>query len=280
MKHCEEFAALLDPYLDGELSPEETARVREHLAGCDRCRAYVQAALAIRDAFPAAEDVEVPEGFADGVMAAVRADSLRQKRRRIRWAKRLAPLAACCAVVVLAVSLLPQLQRNTAVSPAQDAAETALLDEGDASAAIENDSGAQVPAQQDLDPSAKQALPSPSDSEEGAGQTSPADVPDSSASAPEAEAVSPEAAEREAILAPYSVQSTPSLTLTAEEAGDLLSGFAPAEETEDGLLYELTAAEYSDLLGRLEQEGLTVAGAATAEEAAAAGGAMVLVVPS
>ena len=59
-----------------------------------------------------------------------------------------------------------------------------------------------------------------------------------------------------------------------------VSGFVPAEETEDGLLYELTAAEYSDLLGRLEQEGLTVAGAATAEEAAAAGGAMVLVVPS
>ena len=57
MKHCEEFAALLDPYLDGELSPEDAARVREHLAGCDRCRAYVQAALAIRDAFPAAEDV-------------------------------------------------------------------------------------------------------------------------------------------------------------------------------------------------------------------------------
>ena len=82
MKYCEDFAALLDPYIDGELSPEETARVREHLRSCDGCRAYVQAALTMRDAFPAAEDTEVPAGFAEGVMAAIRADAAPRKRRR------------------------------------------------------------------------------------------------------------------------------------------------------------------------------------------------------
>ena len=60
MTYCKEFSALLDPYIDGELSPEETARVREHLHTCDGCRAYVQAALAIRDAFP--EEPETPVG--------------------------------------------------------------------------------------------------------------------------------------------------------------------------------------------------------------------------
>ena len=108
MTHCKEFSALLDPYIDGELSPEETARVREHLHTCDGCRAYVQAALAIRDAFPEAEDTPVPDGFAAGVMAAIRADAAPRKRRRPRWAKTLLPLAACCAVVVLAVSGLPR----------------------------------------------------------------------------------------------------------------------------------------------------------------------------
>ena len=102
MTYCKEFSALLDPYIDGELSPEETARVREHLHTCDGCRAYVQAALAIRDAFPEAEDTPVPDGFAAGVMAAIRADAAPRKRRRPRWAKTLLPLAACCAVVVLA----------------------------------------------------------------------------------------------------------------------------------------------------------------------------------
>lgn len=37
MTYCKEFSALLDPYIDGELSPEETARVREHLHTCDGC---------------------------------------------------------------------------------------------------------------------------------------------------------------------------------------------------------------------------------------------------
>ena len=81
MTYCKEFSALLDPYIDGELSPEETARVREHLHTCDGCRAYVQAALAIRDAFPEAEDTPVPDGFAAGVMAAIRADAAPRKRR-------------------------------------------------------------------------------------------------------------------------------------------------------------------------------------------------------
>lgn len=52
MTYCKEFSALLDPYIDGELSPEETARVREHLHTCDGCRAYVQAALAYGTRFP------------------------------------------------------------------------------------------------------------------------------------------------------------------------------------------------------------------------------------
>ena len=52
MKYCENFAALLDPFVDGELSPDEMARVQAHLDGCPACRAYVDDALAIRASFP------------------------------------------------------------------------------------------------------------------------------------------------------------------------------------------------------------------------------------
>ena len=72
MKYCEEYAALLDQYVDGELPVDETARVRRHLESCPGCMTYVDGALAIRAAFPDAEGTEVPEGFAEGVMAAVR----------------------------------------------------------------------------------------------------------------------------------------------------------------------------------------------------------------
>ena len=37
MKCCEEYAALLDPFVDGELTPEEMERVREHLEDCPGC---------------------------------------------------------------------------------------------------------------------------------------------------------------------------------------------------------------------------------------------------
>lgn len=66
MKYCEEYAALLDLYVDGELSPEEMAAVQEHLDQCPDCRRYVDEILEIRAAFPDVEETPVPEGFADG----------------------------------------------------------------------------------------------------------------------------------------------------------------------------------------------------------------------
>ena len=71
MKYCAEYGALLDAFVDGELSADDSARVREHLKTCGGCRSYVDAALAIRDAFPDENDTEVPEDFAAVVMTAI-----------------------------------------------------------------------------------------------------------------------------------------------------------------------------------------------------------------
>lgn len=105
MKYCDDYAALLDLYVDGELSPAEMADVQAHLDTCPGCRAYVDDALAIRAAFPHAEDTEVPAGFAEGVMAAIRAQSASQQPQaapqKRKLSKILLPLAACCAIVLL-----------------------------------------------------------------------------------------------------------------------------------------------------------------------------------
>lgn len=287
MRYCEEFAALLDPYIDNELSPEETARVREHLRTCDGCRAYVQAALLMRDAFPEAEDAVVPEGFAEGVMAAIRADAAPRKRPRSRWQRTLLPLAACFAVVVLAVSTLPrsgdtavrddrttqtesQLPESASVSAADSGAEDSAAD---AAQAEEDTAATNAPATDDA--SASETRPASSGVQEGAevpsADTRTTSLPETSSS---------EAAESAAAPAPYAVQTLPCLTLTEQEAGTLLEHFTPVSDEDGTLIYELTAAEYADLLEQLEQQGMTVAGAAAVQEAEAAGTVRVCVIPS
>ena len=117
MKYCAEYDALLDAFVDGELSPDDSARVREHLKTCGGCRSYVDAALAIRDAFPDENDTEVPEDFAAVVMTAISSGAAPRETvpprtepetepsqtpaRRRGWKKILLPLAACFAVAVL-----------------------------------------------------------------------------------------------------------------------------------------------------------------------------------
>lgn len=287
MRYCEEFAALLDPYIDNELSPEETARVREHLRTCDGCRAYVQAALLMRDAFPEAEDAVVPEGFAEGVMAAIRADAAPRKRPRSRWQRTLLPLAACFAVVVLAVSTLPrsgdtavrddettQAESQLPESASVSAADSGAVDSAaDAAQAEEDTAATNAPATDDA--SASETQPASSGVQEGAevpsADTRTTSLPETSSS---------EATESAAAPVPYAVQTLPCLTLTEQEAGTLLERFTPVSDEDGTLIYELTAAEYADLLEQLEQQGMTVAGAAAVQEAEAAGTVRVCVIPS
>lgn len=287
MTYCEEFAALLDPYIDGDLSPAETARVREHLRTCDGCRAYVQAALAMRDAFPEEEDTPVPDGFAAGVMAAIRADAAPRKRRRPRWAKTLLPLAACCAIVVLAVSGLPRPSDTAVADNLESQAEIAAPAEAaapDADSSEEDTAATAYAAQSgedtaDVPDSTVTATDLPkTDAAAPHAQGQPSLATDPKISIVPREGTSAEEAVPETAPATFAVQS-PSLTLTAEEAGNLLDSYTPASESDGALVYELTAAEYTTLLQQLEQQGLVVAGAATAEEAEAAGTVLVHVIP-
>lgn len=103
MKYCERYAALLDAFVDGECSPQEAEDVRVHLAECPGCAAYVADALAIRDAFPGLDDVEVPEGLADSVCAVVRAAP---RRKRQPWLKTAVSLAACFAVLAAGAAVV------------------------------------------------------------------------------------------------------------------------------------------------------------------------------
>ena len=243
MKYCENFAALLDPFVDGELSPDEMARVQAHLDGCPACRAYVDDALAIRASFPDAEDTPVPDGFAESVMARIRAEAASQaeaapqKKTSRPWLKALASLAACCAIVLLAAPMFSHSSKTEA-APAEAPAAAA-------------DTGASTERVMGFAYTAEKATAEES-AEEAREDLASSKLYDA--------APAPSAADSGATAYCTEADTTSWLTLTAEEAGSLLADFTPAEETETELRYELTSGELETLLAALSEAGIVPSG--------------------
>lgn len=225
MKYCETFAALLDPFVDGELSPDEMARVQAHLDACPACRAYVDDALAIRAAFPDAEDTPVPDGFAESVMARIRAETVSQKRKNRPWLKALASLAACCAIVLLAAPMFSHGSKTEA-APAEAPAAAASTERAMGFANTAEEAPAEESREDLASSKLYDAAPAPSAADSGATEA----------------------------------DATSWLTLTAEEAGSLLADFTPVEETETELRYELTSSELESLLTALSEAGIVPSG--------------------
>ena len=249
MKYCEHFAALLDPFVDSELSPDEMSRVQAHLDECPACRAYVDDALAIRAAFPDAEDAEVPEGFAEGVMARIRTKATSQaetvsraeassKRKTFRpWLKALVSLAACCAIVLLAAPMFAHGSKTEA-APAEAPAAAA-------------DTGA----------SAERVMGFAYTAEKATAEESAEEAREDLASSKLYDAApAPSAAAGSDAKAHFKSDTSSWLTLTAEEAGSLLASFTPVEETETELRYELTSGELETLLAALSEAGIVPSG--------------------
>ena len=93
---CGKYLELLSARLDGELTEEETERLEAHLSNCPDCRAVGAQLSALQCGFPEVEEVQAPEGFAQGVMDRIRVIPL-FKRPQVRA---LTGLAACLALAV------------------------------------------------------------------------------------------------------------------------------------------------------------------------------------
>lgn len=117
------YKEMLSALLDGELGGAEREAALAHLAACADCRAYFEELTALRAALGGLEEFDAPEGFAAGVTARLRAGDADArpkaenastapkavKTRAVR--RRYAALAACAAVVLLAVYALPNALR-------------------------------------------------------------------------------------------------------------------------------------------------------------------------
>lgn len=250
MKICEEYASLLDSLLDGELDEETAARVRAHAASCPACAAYLADAAALRAAFGSVEDVQPPDGFADGVMAAVRANAAPRKKPR-RWLPALLSLAACAAVAVTAVRLVPFGAGSSAASaPAAAAFAAPAAGAADAPAS-----------------SLAESAESGGDEETSAGTTCGLAAPQyyTQSMAPGESAQKDRAVDMaggEGLLCAYPPQSSGEAeyalraVFTAEEAGSALDGYAGEDRCDDSgrtyAAYELSRAEFDGVIDALD----------------------------
>ena len=97
---CEEALDLLEPYLDGDLPPEETDRVRRHLDGCPACAAERALAARIQSELRALPQPDCPPEVIERVRRAGRGEVVPfpSAERAPRWR-----IAAAAALVALAV---------------------------------------------------------------------------------------------------------------------------------------------------------------------------------
>ena len=289
MKYCEDCAALLDLYVDGELSPEDMDRVRSHLETCPGCRAYVDDALAIRAAFPDVEDTEVPTGFAESVMSAVQAAAQERpaapQAKKRHWGRVLLPLAACCAIVILLHGVTGSKNSPVEFATASSAADTAAITESENIAETE-EAAVEAPAETAPAGGTAESGGTPetrvafttSDAGTGASvndqasskalpETGVVEVP-AGAAVPEAQAEEPEEA---GVEAASSVSAFATLRLTTAQAGELLAEHTPVSDADGVLCYELSREDYDALLAALADTGITPEPDA---ESAASDGAM------
>ena len=288
MRYCDDYAALLDLYVDGELSPEDMDRVRAHLETCSGCRAYVDDALAIRAAFPDVEDTEVPTGFAESVMSAVQAAAQERpaapQAKKRHWGRVLLPLAACCAIVILLHGVTGSKNSPVEFATASSSATDTATTESESIAETE-EAAAEAPAETPADgaadggaaPETRVAFTT-SDAGTGASvndqasskalpETGVVEVP-AGAAVPEAQAEEPEEA---GVEAASSVSAFATLRLTTAQAGELLAEHAPVSDADGVLCYELSREDYDALLAALADTGITPEPDA---ESAASDGAM------
>ena len=115
MTHPED---LLSDYVDGTLGDPQRAVVHAHLQECARCREDVELATGAAHALATLEEVPVPFGVTDPVLAEARGRFERRRTiasGRVQWAAGLAAAAALVLVVVLNVG-------DTGSQPAFDVA--------------------------------------------------------------------------------------------------------------------------------------------------------------
>lgn len=122
--NCEQMTLLMSSWLDGEVTGQEEKQMWEHLEHCPECRTLFEQLQTLHTSFSDLEEIPAPEGFAQGVMARVKAEAESTskvvplfKRPQVRA---MAGLAACVALFIGFTSVFPMAgsKEEPAAAPA------------------------------------------------------------------------------------------------------------------------------------------------------------------
>ena len=106
MPNCEEYELLISARLDGALSPEESARLEAHLAGCPQCRRLAAELGGLKTLWDELPLVQPPADLNSRIMEAVRRDNVvplipsEYRKKPLQW-KRWAASAAVLDVILI-----------------------------------------------------------------------------------------------------------------------------------------------------------------------------------
>ena len=246
-----EHTALLDAFVDGQLTTEEMTEVQAHLAECPDCRAYVDDALAIRASFPTEEEPALPEGFAGRVMQAV-AKAPQSRPKKQPWG-RLAAAAACLALVILVqhgveTSSLSGSTDTAAYAADCETAESTAPRSAETPSATVADSCRPMDTPADSGGESAEASDRQADKKERDG----ADYSGQSASQGTGDGVTIETTSDEDA-------EFPTVQMSAADLGDLLDDRIPTEQEDTGTVrYLLTRAKFDHLQEKLAERGVTL----------------------
>lgn len=289
MKYCEEYAALISAWLDGELNEEETGRLQAHLFTCPGCRAYLADLKAMGRAFPTLEEVEVPEGFTASVMDRVRAQTPPEKKRvsHTLW-RRWGAWACCLALLVLVgggvwrADLVSHNMKNqvaaadaasisteeaageqrSGTETAQAAPEEAAPEEENVQAdqtepAVENKEAREIREEPSQDAKAPAGSGFQTQTSQEEAQTPESARDETSQGGAEAETPA-SAGQAELQSGAGSVLSWRMSVTVPADGADLLAGFVPqgTDEETGGTVYYLSSEEYAALVTALSQRGV------------------------
>ena len=107
---CEEALDLLEPYLDGDLPPEEADRVRRHLEACSSCAAELALAARIQRELRALPQPDCPPEVIERVRRKGRGEVVPFPSGNRPFRSRIAAAAAVLALAVGGGSLFVHLQ--------------------------------------------------------------------------------------------------------------------------------------------------------------------------